>query len=139
MLRVQSNTNSLLDLFLRPVNQSTRAHDNTVVIRTIMVRKISLKHGRHVSDDAKIRRVILAWTCDPRARVLDVYLSGGMHEAESLAGYNWDRVLLVVDVRQVAVVRCVDVIRESTVANPWHTEGECAHACACWHMQREVD
>ena len=104
-----------------------------------MVCKIALKHGRHVPYDAKSRRVILAWTREPRVRVLDVHLTGGMHVAKNPAGHNWDRVLLVVNVRQVAVVRCVDVIRESTVANPRHTEGECAHACACWHMQREVD
>jgi hypothetical protein len=32
----------LLDLDFRPANQSTRAHNNTVVIRAIMVRKIAL-------------------------------------------------------------------------------------------------
>ena len=129
----------LLDLFLRPVNQSTHAHNNIVVIRAIMVRKISLKHSRHISYDAKSRRVILAWTRDPRVRVLDVHLSGGMHKAESLAGYSRDRVLFVVDVRQVAVVHCVDVICEIGIAYPRHTEGKCTHACVCWQMQREVD
>ena len=62
-----------------------------------------------------------------------------MHVAERLSGYDRDHVLLIVDVRQVAVVRCVDVIRESGIAYPRHTVGDCAHARARWHMQREVD
>ena len=68
-----------------------------------------------------------------------MHLTRGMHVAERLAGHNRDHVLLVVDVREVAVVRCVDVIRERFVAYPRHTVGECAHACAPWYMQREVD
>ena len=104
-----------------------------------MVRKIALKHCGHVSDDAKLRRVIMAWTRGPRARILDVHLTRGMHVAERLAGHDRDRVLLVIDVRQHAVVRCVDVIREGAVAYPRHTVGDCAHACARWHVQREVD
>jgi len=129
----------LLNLFLRPVNHSTSSHNDAVVIRAIMIRRFTLKHGGHVSDNAKIRRVILARTCNPRARVLDVHLTRRMHVAERLAGQDRDRVLLVVDVRQVAVVRCVDVIRESSVAYPRHTVCDCTHARASWHMQREVD
>ena len=50
----------LLNIFLRPVNHSTSSHNNAVVIRATMIRNITLKHGGHVSDNAKIRRVILA-------------------------------------------------------------------------------
>ena len=104
-----------------------------------MFRRVSLKYTRHVSDNAKRRRVILARTRVPRARVLDVYLTGRVNVAEKSAGYDRDRVLFVVDVRQAAAVRRVDVICESGVADPRHAVAYHAHARARWQVQREVD
>ncbi len=128
-----------LDRFFRAVNQSTRSHNNTVVIRAIMVRNLALKYSRHISGGAKDRRVILARTYVPRTRVLDVHLTRRMGIAEKRAGQDRDRIFFVVDVRQVAIVRRVDVIRERGVAYLRHAVGDCAHARARWQVQREVD
>jgi hypothetical protein len=52
------------------------------------------QYTRHVSDDAKLRRVILARTRDPRARVLDVDLAGRVRIPENPTGH--DRLLMCV-------------------------------------------
>src|SRR6266403_2121683 len=117
---------------LEKIRKYTRDHVNTVVIRARMVQNVTLKYSRHVSDTTKIRRVILAWTCDPRARVLDVHFTRWMRIVQKHSGHSRDRVLLVIYVRQIDVVRRVYVIRKSSVAHPRHAVGDCAHARACW-------
>ena len=99
-----------------------------------MIQNIALQHIRHVSDDAKRRRVILARTREPRARsvVLDVHLARGMHEAEEPPGHGRDRILLVIDVRHIAAVaatvRRVDVVRGRAVPHARHAVADRAHA-----------
>ena len=51
-----------------------------------MVRDFSLKQRRHLPDGAKLRRVILARTRVPPARLLDVYLARRVRVVEKFAG-----------------------------------------------------
>jgi hypothetical protein len=104
-----------------------------------MVRKLAPKYTRHVSNDAKIRRVILARTHVPRARGLNVYLTGRVRVTKKPARYDRNRVLFVVDMRQAATVHHVDVIRESGIANARHAVADHAYARALWQVKREVD
>ncbi len=102
-------------------------------------RDIALQHIRHVPDDAELGRIILARTREPRTRVLDMHLAGGVHEAGGPPGHDWERVLPIVDVSQAVAVHRVDVVCERLVAHARHAVADRAHARARRQVQREVD
>lgn len=107
------------------VGRVLAAHRNPVV-RPIMVRLLPLENARHVAHRALRAIVVLAGARCPRTRVPDMYLAGGMVEAEEAAGQDGDEVLLIVDVRDAEPER-VDVVREVLVPDAREAVPDEAH------------
>jgi len=99
--------------------------------------EVAIENVVHVANDALVALVILARAARPLARVLDVYLAGGMHESKEPTGDNGDRVLLVVDAREVDIR--VDVVCESLVAHAREAVVVRLERRTCGQVQREVD
>ncbi len=64
---------------------AARAHTNAI-IRPIMIPKIPLKDCRYITHNAELTRIILARTCVPGLRVLDMDFPSRMMEAQKSAG-----------------------------------------------------
>ena len=94
---------------------STRKPD--AIIRAVVVPPVAEEEARDRADDAHPGRVILIRAHLPHVRVIDVDLPARVMISEQPPGQDRYRVVLVVDVRDVARQLRVDEVRPVLVAD----------------------
>ena len=111
------------------------------IVRSVMVRLVTLENIRYITDDTPIVWVVLSlpgrkrssgkghslinrtwrtWTSQPYTRVLDVDLARGMVKSEEFTRQDRYNIFLVVDVGHLNRL-CVDIIGPILISHAWQS------------------
>jgi hypothetical protein len=124
-------------IFVGKAQPSYRAADLDSVVRTTVVRVVTVKDVGYVTDDALCTWIVLAGARRPLARLRDMYLTRRVHVSQEHSRHDRDRIFQVVDVRDVQVG--IDIVCKCLVANTWKTIEDSLERRSGREVKREVN